>query len=140
MTPYVLDTDHVTLVQRGHPRVVKRLATVSSQDLSTTVITAEEQIRGWLKQIRRASSRSELQAAYSGFRASLEQFNSVNLLDFDEAAAEIYRSLRSQRIRIGTLDLRIAAIVLSVEGILVTRNSRDFSQVPHLHIEDWSAA
>jgi tRNA(fMet)-specific endonuclease VapC len=45
--------------------------------------------------------------------------------------------LRQQRIRISTLDLRIAAIVLAVDGVLVTRNLTDFQQVPSLAIEDW---
>ena len=61
-----------------------------------------------------------------------------SLLDFSPAASNIYASLASQKIRIGTQDLRIAAIALSVEGIIVTRNQRDFGKVPNLMIEDWS--
>lgn len=40
--------------------------------------------------------------------------------------------------RAGTQDLKIAAIVLSVNGILVTRNQRDFARIPGLVIEDWT--
>lgn len=138
MTPYVLDTDHVSLLQRGHSELSKHIRGVHPDTLSTTLITAEEQIRGWLQQIRRASSESELVAAYERFRAALEFFNSVPLIGFDSAAAEHYKALRAQRVRIGTLDLRIAAIVLSVDGILLTRNARDFAQIPGLSFEDWS--
>jgi len=49
-----------------------------------------------------------------------------------------YETLRRQKIRIGTQDLRIAAIVLAVKGILVTRNWKDFAKVPDLTLEDWS--
>ncbi|WP_414623214.1 type II toxin-antitoxin system VapC family toxin [Calothrix sp. CCY 0018] len=45
-----------------------------------------------------------------------------------------------QKIRIGTQDLRIASIVISNDGILVTRNQRDFSRVPDLQFEDWTVA
>jgi tRNA(fMet)-specific endonuclease VapC len=48
------------------------------------------------------------------------------------------QELVRQKIRIGTQDLRIAAITLSVNGILVTRNQRDFTKVPNLVFEDWS--
>jgi len=46
--------------------------------------------------------------------------------------------LLKQKIRIGTQDLRIAAIALSLNGIVVTRNLKDFEKVPNLKILDWS--
>lgn len=58
------------------------------------------------------------------------------MLDFDQEAYNCYAELIRQRIRIGKQDLRIAAIVLVNNDILVTRNRRDFERVPGLRIED----
>ncbi|MCT7982610.1 type II toxin-antitoxin system VapC family toxin [Laspinema sp. A4] len=51
-----------------------------------------------------------------------------------------YQDLIQQRIRIGTQDLKIGAIALSRNTILVTRNRRDFEQIPGLQWEDWTIA
>jgi tRNA(fMet)-specific endonuclease VapC len=56
----------------------------------------------------------------------------------DDAAYNYYRDLLQQKIRIGTQDLRIAAIALANQIILVTRNQQDFGKVPALVVEDWS--
>jgi tRNA(fMet)-specific endonuclease VapC len=138
MKLYVLDTDHVTLFQRAHPLVVQHIAAVETEALAVTVVTAEEQLRGWLGAIRRASSAPRLVWAYAGLHAAMDYFSGVCVLDFDQTAHTCYEELRRQKIRVGTQDLRIAAIVLSVDGILVTRNQRDFAQVPGLMLQDWT--
>jgi tRNA(fMet)-specific endonuclease VapC len=68
----------------------------------------------------------------------LEDIEGVNILDFDYDAYNCYAEFSRQKIRIGTLDLRIAAITISRNGILVTRNRRDFEKVPGLRFKDWS--
>jgi len=50
-----------------------------------------------------------------------------------------FNELRRQKIRIGSRDLRISATALVHDLPLVTRNHKDFSRVPGLHIEDWAA-
>lgn len=138
MSLYVLDTDHVTLHQRNDPVLQPRIAALDARELAVTIVTAEEQMRGWLKLIRRARSKQRQVTAYEGLRIALEYFGSVPLLDFDPAAAAHFEQLRSQKIRIGTRDLRIGAITLAVGGVLLTRNVRDFGQIPGLLTEDWS--
>ena len=138
MSLYVLDTDHASLLQRGDPKVAARISSLSYQEVAVTTITAEEQFRGRLKMIRRASSDDQLVRAYAGLRTTIEFFKNIQLVDFDDAAAERCAELREQRIRVGTQDLRIAAVVASAGGVLVTRNKYDFVQIPGLVMEDWS--
>jgi tRNA(fMet)-specific endonuclease VapC len=69
---------------------------------------------------------------------TLRYFATWQVLDFTQTAFERFVALRQQRIRIGSQDLRIAAIALTNGAILVTRNTRDFGQVPGLVIQDWS--
>ncbi len=139
MPIFILDNDHVSLFQRNHPRVVQRVRAVPPQSLAVTAVTAEEQMRGWLNAIRRASSGHELTTAYARLCAAFEYYKTVQLLVFDTAAYERFSRLREQKIRIGTPDLRIASIALTTGGVLVTGNARDFSQVPGLTFEDWSS-
>jgi tRNA(fMet)-specific endonuclease VapC len=51
----------------------------------------------------------------------------------------VFQRLRRSRLRIGTMDLKIAAIVLARDATLLSRNLSDFSQIPDLHVEDWTS-
>ncbi|MDZ8241554.1 MAG: type II toxin-antitoxin system VapC family toxin [Nostoc sp. ChiQUE01a] len=134
----ILDTDHLSLIQRGNPFIRKRLNTINPQDIAITIVTATEQLRGRINTINRADSSSELILAYAKLQDTLEDLNSINVLEFNEDAGNIYAELIRQKIRVGTQDLRIAAVTLSVNSILVTRNRRDFEKVPNLRLEDWT--
>ena len=60
------------------------------------------------------------------------------ILSFTEAAIDRYEGLKRLKLKVKKTDLRIAAIVLENDAVLVTRNRRDFIQVPDLRLEDWS--
>jgi len=138
MKLYILDTDHASLFQRQYAQVTGKVGEKPPEQLAVTIITVEEQLRGWLAQIRRASTSQALIKAHLGLRRTIQYFNTIQLLDYDIAADTQFANLRQQKIRIGTQDLRIAAIVLATGNILVTRNRSDFGQIPGLLIEDWS--
>ena len=59
------------------------------------------------------------------------------MVPFDEQAASECQGLRAQRIRIGTMDRKIAAIVLVHDALLLSANLRDFQQIPNLRVANW---
>jgi tRNA(fMet)-specific endonuclease VapC len=138
MTLWILDTDHVSLFQTGHPLVTQRVQSTDPNAIGVTIVTVEEQMYGRLNRIRRAKSTDELRLAYFNLNRTLAYFQSISVLDFDSSAADCYQSIISQKIRVGTQDLKIAAIALSRNATIITRNLRDFGKVPGLQIEDWS--
>jgi tRNA(fMet)-specific endonuclease VapC len=133
---YVLDTDHVSLHQRKHPLVSEKIAQCAADELAVTSVTVGEQVRGRLAKLGQADG--ELRLAYAQLVRTVEYYCGLNVLLFDEEAQEIFQRLRAQKVRIGTLDLRIAAVVLRHQAILVTGNRQDFEQVPGLTLENWS--
>ncbi|WP_413199120.1 type II toxin-antitoxin system VapC family toxin [Nostoc piscinale] len=138
MSLWILDTDSVSLFQNGHPLVSQRVIQIAPDNIAVTIITFEEQIRGRFNVIRQTNSLDKLVIAYSKLHATYNYFNSINLLTFTQEAANCYARFLQQKIRIGTQDLRIAAIVIANDAILVTRNQRDFCRVPGLRFEDWT--
>lgn len=64
-------------------------------------------------------------------------FGEWNLLPFMDVAAETFLLLRQQKLRISTMDLKTASIVLQEQATLLSRNLSGFAQVPGLHVENW---
>lgn len=135
---YVLDSDHLSLYQRGHEPLGQRLLTVPPERMAITVVSAEELVRGRLAQIRKATQPQERVRAYHWFVKTLEFLHDFTVLRYDTQAEAQFQSLLAQKIRIGTQDLKIAAIVLSHPAILLTRNQQDFERIAGLQFEDWS--
>ena len=139
MKQHVLDTDMLTLYQESHPKVVFCVNQRPRQEVAISVISVEEQLSGWYTRLRRAKQRDELARVYERLTTNVRSFEQFRILSFDEASIARYEGLKKQKLGVGKMDLRIAAIVLQHDGVLVTRNLRDFQRVPDLAIEDWSA-
>ena len=112
MSLWVLDTDMLTLWLRGQETVAARVATTPPQQLAVTIITIEEVLGGWYTQVRQARDDQQLARAYEALQQVVEFTRGIQLLPFDLPGFRRYRQLRTQHRRIGTHDLRIAAIVL----------------------------
>jgi tRNA(fMet)-specific endonuclease VapC len=135
---YVLDTDSLSLYQRGDPVVAQHVLAHPATDLAITVITVEEQLSGWYTLLRRSRTPDRVALAYQRLADAVPFLARFPILPFPESAILRFEQLLTLRLRIGAKDLRIAAITLENSAILVSRNLRDFRRVPGLTVEDWS--
>src|SRR5205807_919508 len=107
------------------------------EEFGTTVVCLEEQLRGWLAAIKRKRNPSEQVPVYHRLGELWEFFGAWKILPFDDRAADLFKTLRKQRVRIGSQDLKIAAIALTCDALLLSANLRDFRQIPGLRVENW---
>jgi tRNA(fMet)-specific endonuclease VapC len=139
---YVLDTDHLSLLGRAtNPEAQRlrfRLAALPPSDRVTTIINFEEQMRGWMSHLAAARSLPRQVLAYQRLKEFLDRYLKITVLEFDEAAAAEFTRLQRLRPHIGTMDLKIAAIALAHQAKVLTKNFKDFTRVPDLHVEDWT--
>jgi tRNA(fMet)-specific endonuclease VapC len=138
---FLLDTDHLSIADQDTVEgfnLGRRLAAVPPDEVAVTIVTYEEQMRGWLAYLARARTASQQVEAYRRLRTHVERYRKIPLVDYDERAAAEFERLRQARVRIGTMDLKIAAIALANGATLLTRNLTDFRRVPNLRTEDWS--
>lgn len=140
----ILDTDHVSILKyREHPRAKKLkeklIAAAANETLATTIVSAEEQMRGWMAEIHRERDVHKQVQYYSELSGIFAFFSTWRVELFDESAAEEFYRLRGMRIRVATQDLKIASIARSRDALLLSANLRDFARVPDLRVENWVA-
>ena len=141
MYPYLMDTDHISLIARAGPegaRILARIAALPPASVAVSIISYEEQMRGWMAQIARTPSVDRQLDAYSRLNRLREYYCLTPVLAFDDEAVAEFQTLWLGRLRVGTMDLKIAATALANKMTLITRNSSDFGKVSGLTVEDWS--
>jgi tRNA(fMet)-specific endonuclease VapC len=139
MSPYVLDTDTLTLFQENHPAVVRHVLQHSRTELAVAILSVEEQLSGWYTRLRRAKDTDDLALVYERMTSTVESLGSFRILSFAKPAILRFQHLCALKLGVAKMDLRIAAVVLEAGGTLVTRNQRDFQKVPGLRFVDWSS-
>jgi tRNA(fMet)-specific endonuclease VapC len=138
MIRFLLDTDHVSLQERGDPHVRRRLESIPADEIAVSVVTVEEMIRGRLAILSRRPAGKARVHAYQKLLETVAFFNAVPVVPFDLACERKFQELRARKLQVGSQDLRIAATALVHDLTVVTRNRRDFARVPGLRLEDWS--
>jgi tRNA(fMet)-specific endonuclease VapC len=135
----ILDTDHFSELLRGSDsglRLLRRL-TEAGDDVSITVISLEEQSRGWLARIKKATSADETVQGYQKLLRLFQIAAQWTILSWDQHAAREFDVLRARHKRVGTMDLRIASIAIATDSRLLSRNLKDFERIGGLVVQDW---
>jgi tRNA(fMet)-specific endonuclease VapC len=138
MLRFVFDTDHLTLFQHGHPALGQRLAKEPPGTVGISIVTAEEALRGRLAAVASAATGPDRIAQYAQLANTIQLLQQFPIVPFDQVSENEFQLLRTLRPRIGTRDLKIAAIALANSLTLLTRNRRDFGRIPGLVLDDWS--
>jgi tRNA(fMet)-specific endonuclease VapC len=134
------DTDVLTEILAGNPAHAERLARVPLAEQAVPIIVIEELIRGRLNIIRQAEAgrtRITIEQAYLLLEQTLDDMHQVKTLSFTQQAERLLKEWRTKKIRGSTHDLRIAAICVASSTTLITRNRRDFQNIPGLSVEFW---
>ena len=135
----VLDTNHFRELTENSPagqRLQEKIK-VFAPGLFSCIIAAEESLQGRISFIRGKRSGVLQVEGYARLQSTIEALASLTILPFDGEAARVFQVLQSLKLKIGTIDLKIAAICLVHDAVLLTRNLGDFQRVPGFKLENW---
>jgi tRNA(fMet)-specific endonuclease VapC len=135
------DTDVLSDILRNIPAVVARAAQIDPARQAVPIVAVEEVIRGRFAVIRQAETGKEkvtLARAYELFDQSFRALAAFRALEYTDAADKLVEAFKKSKIRVGTRDLRIAAVCIVHGATLVTRNARDYTQIPGLTLDVWN--
>lgn len=132
---WMLDTHTCIAIIKGRPAsVLKKLRGKSVGQVGISSISLGELAFGAAK----SSRRDEAHTALAEFLLALE------IASFDSDAATSYgqmrASLKKRGTPIGPLDTLIGAHAAALDVILVSHNTREFSRIDTLRLEDWTSS
>lgn len=138
---FLLDTNTLSEFFKDHPKISARMNAVPGDEpVVTSIISRIEILEGRFASIKKAASQYELLIAATRLEVDEEKLATIDILPLTKAAADQFEALLANKKlkKIGRPDLLIACIALANKAILVTRNSKDFANVPGLKTENWA--
>jgi tRNA(fMet)-specific endonuclease VapC len=137
----LLDTDHLTVLRfrAGERciRLVARMEAAAPEVFGTTIVNVAEQMKGWLAVINKERKAVRQVTGYRELARLFDFYAAYHIVPFDAAAASRFDEFREAKIRVGTADLKIAAVATVNDSLLLTANRQDFEQVPGLRFANW---
>jgi tRNA(fMet)-specific endonuclease VapC len=139
---YLFDTDHLSILQKStgqdYQRLSQKMDKIPISDFAISIITVHEQLLGSHTYINRATDESHLLRGYAMMAQIINNTKIIPTISFEGRSLTVFNDLKFRKIKVATMDLRIASIAISYNLTLLTRNRKDFSQIPNLLIEDWT--
>ena len=139
---YLFDTDHLSILQKStgtdYENLSRRMAKSPISDFAISMVTVHEQFLGSHTYINRAREDIQLLKGYYLMERLVSNLKIMPTIAFDRSALNVFNELKSQSVKVATMDLRIASIAIAHNLILLTRNQQDFRFIPKLSIEDWT--
>lgn len=136
----LLDSDHVSvLIDPRHSlrtRLLERLD-AATDNIGLPIVVVEEHLRGWMAAIHRARDVHRQMVPYLRLAKLIDFVGHWPMIQWNEPAADFYLQMRSSKLRLGTQDLKIGAIAMANDALLLSANLRDFERIPRLRVEDW---
>jgi tRNA(fMet)-specific endonuclease VapC len=135
----VLDTNHFRELQENSTagkRLIERIESAHA-DVFTCIVAVEETVQGWLSLLKRKAPGKDQVQIYTRLQRDLTTLIKLVILPFDDEAAEAFQKQRRLRPQMGTMDLKIAAICLAHDALLLTRNLADFKDIVELQVANW---
>lgn len=130
---YLLDTDTcIYLINGKSPLLLQRLKTHNPNDIKLSAITVSELFFGVFKSERQEQNHQALLKFLIPFE--IIPFGEPEAVEFGRIRAHLEKTGN----RIGPYDMQIAAIALAHQLVVVTNNTREFSRIPKLNIENWT--
>ena len=136
---HILDTDIITHLHEGHPKVIECLKTTEDENIGITIITKIELLRGRFEFLLKASDRRQMLKAQRLLNRTEDLLSQIPIIYIDNQSAGQFEKLGTIKKlkKIGRADLLIASIALANKAILVSRNLRHFKQIPGLTVVNW---
>ena len=128
---YVVDTNTLIYFFKGMGNISNKFLAISPKEIAIPSIVLYELEYGIAKSTSPKKRQGQLK----------ELCSLVEILPFDDESARISASIRAKLEKkgtpIGPHDILIASTALQYQGILVTNNTKEFSRVPKLKLDNW---
>ena len=138
---FILDTNTLSDLFKDHARLLARMRSApNDRPIVTTVISRIEILEGRFASIVKAGTKLELMVAAERLIQDEKRLTSIDVLALTDLVADEFEKLllNKKLKKIGRKDLLIACFALAHDATLVTRNTKDFANIPGLKVENWA--